>query len=377
MAFRPLADLRVEDVDCKVRVRVLRMWDVKQNGYGESVLRKMMIVDAAGYEMEVVIHRISFPRFGGIMREGAVYRFANFLVQRNTTAFRVTAPDFRIVLLPDSVCEEMVDSEVIPKFSFRFLKTDQFEAAFQNRNYLSDLVGQLVQSQPAEQLGNDYVSIKKKDLHIRLTDGEVVKVIVWDSIVDQLELFLEDEPETGVVLILTSAIVHKYHGEYYFSSSRASKLYGNLHYPDGHDMLDFSDNGVPRKVGEICQSFIVPSSIKLLEDLNVDGPLKGVTYKVTAEVSEVNAYWSDRKKSFMVELKVKDEHDSCDFIFTSNSFRSMTDSIFKNDLQFERSSFDVNLKSMKGKKFQFSVKSVPRFYNPEAVHHVVVKISSG
>ncbi|CAI0550301.1 unnamed protein product [Linum tenue] len=268
MSLRALVDLGVEDVDCGVHVRVLRKWNVKKRGTKEDVFVNMIIVDASGYQMEIVIHKILIPRFAPLIREGSVYYFGQFLVQRNTTSFRVTAPKFRIVLLPDSV-------------------------------------------------------------------------ILWDSLVDQLDNFLSTESEIGTVLTVTSVYVHKYHGEYFFSSSCASKMHCNLHYPPGHALLNFSSSsGVPRSDGEICQSLIVPSSVKSMEALNAAGPIKGLTFKIQAEVIEVNAYWSDRQEAFIVQLLVKDGNDGCALIFKSNVFWSITDSIFESAAQFERSSFE-------------------------------------
>ncbi|CAL1368073.1 unnamed protein product [Linum trigynum] len=289
MAVRALADLDVQDVDCTVHVRVLRKWNIKQRGSDEIGFVNMIVTDAQSSKMEVVIHKILIPKFAPSIREGTIYKLGQFLVQRNTTAFRVTAPKFRIVLLPDSV-------------------------------------------------------------------------ILWDSLVDQLDNVLTIESETGAVVIFTSVYVHKYHGEYYFSTSCASKLYWNLHYPRAHSMLDFSSRGIPRKDGEICQSFIVPTSVGLLEALNVDCPIKGLTYNIAAEVTEVNAFWSDRQNAFITQLLVKDDNDCCAFLFKSNAFRSISDSIFGTELQFERSSFEVNLKLLKGKTFQFLMKPVPHFY---------------
>ncbi|CAL1412012.1 unnamed protein product [Linum trigynum] len=305
MPLRALVDLGIEDVDCGVHVRVLRKWNVKKRGTKEDVCVNMIIVDASGYQMEIVIHKILIPRFAPLIKEGCVYYFGQFLVNRNTASFRVTAPKFCIVLLPDSV-------------------------------------------------------------------------ILWDSLVDQLENFLSTESEIGAVLTITSVYVHKYHGEYFFSSSCASKMFCNLHYPPGHALLDFSGgSGVPRSDGEICQSLIVPCSVKSMEALNAAGPIKGLTFKIEAEVTEVNAHWSDRQGAFIVQLLVKDGNDGCALIFKSNAFWSITDSIFESAAQFQRSSFEVNLKSFRGKMFQFLVKAVPHFYKPGAVHFEVVKIFSG
>ncbi|CAL1381178.1 unnamed protein product [Linum trigynum] len=304
MALRALVDLGIEDVDCGVHVRVLRKWTVKKRGTKEAVVN-MIIVDASGYQMEIVIHKILIPRFDRLIKEGSMYYFGQFLVQRNTTSFRVTAPKFRIVLLPDSV-------------------------------------------------------------------------ILWDSLIDQLDNFLSTESEVGTVLTITSVYVHKYHGEYFFSSSCAFKIYCNLHYPPGHALLDFSSgSGVPRSDGEICQSLIVPSSIKSMEALNAAGPFKGLTFKIEAEVTQVDAYWSDRQEAFIVQLLVKDGNDSCALIFKSNVFWSITDSIFESAAQFQRSVFEVNLKSLRGKMFQFLVKVVPHFYKPGGVHFELVKIFRG
>ncbi|CAL1385746.1 unnamed protein product [Linum trigynum] len=274
MPLRALVDLGIEDVDCGVHVRVLRKWTVKNRSTKEDVFVNMIIVDASGYQMEIVIHKILIPRFAPLIMEGSVYYFGQFLVQRNTTSFRVTAPKFRIVLLPDSVCEELVDCADIPKFSFRFLETGGFKDAFEGQDFLFDLAGKMVQCDATELLCDEMASIKKKNIQIRLIDGEIVKVILWDSLVDQLDNYLATESEIGTVLTITSVYVHKYHGEYFFSSSCASKMHCNLHYPPGHPLLDFStSSGVPRSDGEICQSLIVPSSVKSMEALNAAGPI--------------------------------------------------------------------------------------------------------
>ncbi|CAL1411423.1 unnamed protein product [Linum trigynum] len=276
MALRPLVDLGIEDVDCGVHVRVLRKWAVKKRGTKEAVFVNMIIVDAYGYQMEIVIHKILIPRFDRLIKEGSVYYFGQFLVQRNTTSLTISFP-----------------------------------------------------------------------LNLKL--GQCSQSLLFMCI-----------------------------REFFFSSSCASKMHCNLHYPPGHALLDFSSgSGVPRSDGEICQSLIVPSSIKSMEALNAAGPFKGLTFKIEAEVTQVDAYWSDRQDSFIVQLLVKDGKDGCALIFKSNVFWSITDSIFESAAQFQRSGFEVNLKSLRGKMFQFLVKVVPHFYKPGGVHFEVVKIFRG
>ncbi|CAL1413271.1 unnamed protein product [Linum trigynum] len=357
MEFRSLSQLNLHEDNAAVRVRILQLWrTMKPDGVQIHQLH-MLLLDNEGTEMQGLVSSVNVPEFQPILQAGRIYVFRNFVVRSYHGHYRVSPSTRRICFSDDTLVEEVANAHDIPTYNFRFLAAADLPQAVHNHAYMSDIIGEVVAAGPEQALFEDVAVLRRKTVDLRLIEGDIVEVILWDGLIDQFQELMPHHPGPGTTVVFTSVVVQHFNGQHYCVGSNATKLYCNLHYPHQHPLLNNIENAL-LAIDYTLEEALGVSIISSISELNMyktDINNQGIYFIVDAQVKDVNIFWSPSRLKFMVQLNIHKGSDEVVVMFMTSKFRWIASRIIEGTDREWTQNFSILLESLRGQSFKLMV----------------------
>ncbi|CAL1380784.1 unnamed protein product [Linum trigynum] len=337
MPLLSLALLNQHNDDSAVRVRLLRLWRTMRPDGITIQQFHMLFVDNQGTEIEGLIDTDEIPLFDPfLLNEGKIYRITNF---------------------HETFVEELPNGHDIPAYNFRFLDASDLPNAVHNHAYMSDIIGVLVLADPEEALFEDVALLRRKSVLLRMMQGPIVEIVLWDELIDHFDDAIPNDPTPGAVVVFTSVVVHHFNGQPYCVASNATKTYWNLHYPIAHPLLHNLANANLAIDYTFDDALWVstPCSIPELNLYKNDINNQGRLYICGRQVQNVDVFWSTEKLKYIVRMIVANGVDEVRFIFTTGKFRWIASRIIEESEKEWSNNFRNLLAYLRGNSFKFMV----------------------
>ncbi|CAL1390912.1 unnamed protein product [Linum trigynum] len=123
-------------------------------------------------------------------------------------------------------------TEEMPRYKFRFLKSADFDNKCNEINILSDVFGRLREYSTTASHSNGTTQTVRKELQISLPGEERVQVTLRGEIIEQFNNIIAANANEAILLIITSIVVKEYKGYKFLSTTTATRIYGNLNIPE-------------------------------------------------------------------------------------------------------------------------------------------------
>ncbi|KVH93752.1 Nucleic acid-binding, OB-fold, partial [Cynara cardunculus var. scolymus] len=228
MEFTHLKNLKNDNNNIIIRIRICRMWEsLKSKKGGELISLDMILID----EEENLIHASIWsglvPKFRTLLHEGVLYEIKNFKVVPSVENFRPLANDIKIIFQKFTSLKKLEEDTVsIPENGFQFISAGLVHSHVNDDTFLLDVIGCIQAVGHIETVG---VGWKKRDVEIitaRLQQ-ELLCGVNWPRIFDATAVKMK--AATGpVILIVTCTRVKTFQGVVYFATTSASKIFINL-----------------------------------------------------------------------------------------------------------------------------------------------------
>ncbi|CAL1368089.1 unnamed protein product [Linum trigynum] len=287
-----------------VCARISRMWDAINTKTNTLIRLDLILLDAKGNDINVQIPADNVDTMRPLLHEQRVYKFSNFKVERikMKELFRPVNNPLKIVFQDNTHVEETDDDNSIPPYNFRFIKAAEIPGKVGKPQLLCDTIGYLLKHSNTSKKCNGVSRSVRKELHIQLPEGSKIQVTLWGSIITQFDEVFKAATAAGksVILIITSTYVKKdAHGVPFFSSSTATKIYGNLDIPEVK-AFHVIDEEVPEQqvLGKPPVEYVLkddpepkPATIAELAELKNDIDNEGKHFFLKAKIEEVEDNW--------------------------------------------------------------------------------------
>ncbi|KAI9124152.1 hypothetical protein K1719_005452 [Acacia pycnantha] len=127
-----------------VVVRVFRKWNVYQKSApAELFCVTMVLIDEEGRTIQAsVLNKNLLPRFHLSIKEGQIYKFANFEVTSNINQYRATSHPFKITFTSQTYSVEDEDIATIPSYAYSFFPIPEI-MKIDFRHPVDNLIGML------------------------------------------------------------------------------------------------------------------------------------------------------------------------------------------------------------------------------------------
>ncbi|KAF6176535.1 hypothetical protein GIB67_007918 [Kingdonia uniflora] len=211
----------------RLKVRVSRLWNMLDFGNKKNTNRiEMLLIVEKGEKIHAVIHKKLIPSYEKFLKEGSVYIIDRFSVEHQQGNYRPCDHTYKITIKWDTKLTSIDGiNDEIPLYKFQFLSF---------KDYQQDVIGRLhTISETKNYNKEDGQSFRRRDIMIKDESGYVLKITLWDDIVDQIPLNIFDDKESNKIVIATSTIGKEFQGIYHLSSTMSTKLYINLGIPEG------------------------------------------------------------------------------------------------------------------------------------------------
>ncbi|KVI00863.1 Nucleic acid-binding, OB-fold [Cynara cardunculus var. scolymus] len=228
MEFTHLKNLKNDNNNIIIRIRISRMWESLNNKKGgELISLDMILIDeeASESDYENLIHANIWsglvPKFRTLLHEGVLYEIKNFKVVPSVGNFRPLANDIKIIFQKFTSLKKLEEDTVSkPKNGFQFISAGLVHSRVNDDTILLDVIGCIQVVGHIETVG---VGWKKRDLDYNQLLCGVKLPEDFDATTVKMKA------ATGpVILIVTCTRVKTFQGVVYFATTSASKIFINL-----------------------------------------------------------------------------------------------------------------------------------------------------
>ncbi|CAI0473182.1 unnamed protein product [Linum tenue] len=292
MAFNGIRDLESEKQLWSGHCRVSRAW-LGVNVTTDKVLHfDLILMDAKGNDIWVHIPPVLQEHFKRLLKEQQVYTIKNFELHTTHLKYRPIANTYIMSFSRKTTVEHVPDVPSIPAFKFKFLKASEMASKLNDVVVLSDVVGQVVQHSDAIKTTNLARKTIRKELQLKLIEGDVVKVIIWGRVVADFDKLIKPGDDEQVILVVTAVSVKPFLGELCFNSSGSTVLYPNLDIPE---VKAFTTRNVQSQQPVFVElpppPFIPNITLSELLELQLDPDNEECVYAVECKVVGIKPFW--------------------------------------------------------------------------------------
>ncbi|XVF04125.1 hypothetical protein REPUB_Repub05bG0055100 [Reevesia pubescens] len=220
--------------DWKIKVRVCRLWDVRDYKDREKIIStEMVIADEEGNYMHAVIWHKFVIKYKDFLNEGRVYYMKNFSVMSNKAKYKVVSKCAFMISFFQATYLKLLDGnyDYIPLHIFEFVSFGELKSRVRNDFPLTDIVGIVVSIGNVEEKNVNGSPVNTLVIELQDSECQIIQLTLWDCYVDEFTKKLESISGCGVVII-TSTIVKSFVGRINLSTSNSSKIYFDLSLPE-------------------------------------------------------------------------------------------------------------------------------------------------
>ncbi|KAL1822131.1 hypothetical protein ACET3Z_008909 [Daucus carota] len=215
MAFVYLPDLRGDEEDWVIRVRVCRMWESISTKDGSLLSMDMILADEKENLMHAALRKHLVPRFKHRLTEGHVYELRNVKVSTNTYPYRPLASSSRLLFLATTEVKPLgEEGAAIPRVESKAVMIF----------CVADIVGCYCGFGEVEVVGAGY---RKRDIRI-FTDYSVTSTVtLWGKLGELFDPALYAGDGGPYVIVVSSVTVKTFQGALNFATTSGSRIYVN------------------------------------------------------------------------------------------------------------------------------------------------------
>ncbi|CAL1368087.1 unnamed protein product [Linum trigynum] len=227
---------RMRDLDSEKQLwsghcRVSRLW-LGVNVMTDKVLHlDLILLDSKGNDIWVLIPLVLQNKFKQLLKQHHVYIIKVFDIKETGLTHRPIANPYVMSFTRKTTVQHIPDIPSIPTFKFTFMKASDMASKKEETVILSDVVGELVRHSNVIKTSNITRRTVRKELQMKLIEGDVVKVTIWGRVIEQLDKIVNDAGERQIILVVTAVTVNEFKEVLSFSSSGSTVLYGTLDIP--------------------------------------------------------------------------------------------------------------------------------------------------
>ncbi|CAL1378820.1 unnamed protein product [Linum trigynum] len=174
----------------------------------------------------------------------------------------------------------------------RLLQEQQMASKLNDVDVLSDVVGQVVQHSDAIKTTNLARKTIRKELQLKLIEGDVVKFVIWGRVIAEFDKLIKPGDDEQVILVVTAVSVKPFQGELCFNSSGSTVLYPNLDIPE---VKAFTTSNVQPQQPVFVELPPPPSipnvTLSELLELQLDPDNEECVYAVECKVVGIKPFW--------------------------------------------------------------------------------------
>ncbi|WOH08102.1 hypothetical protein DCAR_0727539 [Daucus carota subsp. sativus] len=291
MAFVYLPDLRGDEEDWVIRVRVCRMWESISTKDGSLLSMDMILADEKENLMHAALRKHLVPRFKHRLTEGHVYELRNVKVSTNTYPYRPLASSSRLLFLATTEVRPLgEEGAAIPRYGFQFVDHATLRGRADDVTTLSDIVGCYCGFGEVEVVGAGY---RKWDIRI-FTDYSVTSTVtLWGKLGELFDPALYAGDGGPYVIVVSSVTVKTFQGALNFATTSGSRIYVN---PDIDHISSIKERFSalsPRVVAIEGPSVakLPPEEAMFVNRMTVESLVDAVTLKATITAINNNYGW--------------------------------------------------------------------------------------
>ncbi|CAM0882948.1 unnamed protein product [Alopecurus aequalis] len=167
--FTPLSELTDEMDNCKVRVRISRLWESFSPKNGIIFGLDSLLIDDQGNTMQARVYPNDIDLFEDRLVEGKVYALSDFTVQDTRESYMSCSNEWTIYFRRGTVVNEIEgDIDSIPVHSFEFVNNfKDLRSWCDNKSLLTDVMGHIVSVGKPEEVSTKSCRIEFCDATIR------------------------------------------------------------------------------------------------------------------------------------------------------------------------------------------------------------------
>ncbi|XP_057418862.1 uncharacterized protein LOC130713078 [Lotus japonicus] len=230
--FHPLRVLRPGKDTWKVKVRVLRQWEMFPAGEpSKPYALNLVLIDSEGVKIEAYIKKNYLSKFKGEFSEGNVYKITYFDVSENSGIFRASEHFCKIFFNHRTrVAQE--HSDVIPNICLSLKNSTYIDATMGESDFLIDFIGLVTHVLRERQYVKDGRVTRKIELDL-IDDKGMVKCALFGNYVDIVTEFLAIDRNGFPVMVVQFAKIKSFRGDIVIQNvMRGTKLLWNLDIPE-------------------------------------------------------------------------------------------------------------------------------------------------
>ncbi|XP_038718713.1 replication protein A 70 kDa DNA-binding subunit-like isoform X2 [Tripterygium wilfordii] len=236
MDYDLISQLQISNRQWKIKAKILRLWDSINHNQNELLISvDAYIIDEKGDNILVTITPENAEYFRAVLHEGDVYFFSNFSVFPVRNTYRPCPNKYMLKFDKRTKIQKAVDAkDIFPPEKFHFISFDEMESRIQNKVYLTDMIGQIVNAGNLQQVftNNRMVHLRKIEFEDEMLNS--ISATLWGQLAmefDEQKVF-EKTKTQPVIIICAGMTVTTFSGKTILSSISASRVYIDLKIPE-------------------------------------------------------------------------------------------------------------------------------------------------
>ncbi|CAL1414212.1 unnamed protein product [Linum trigynum] len=292
MDLQGMRDLDTEKQIWSGPCRVSRLWLGVHVTTDKVLHLDLILIDTKGNDIWVHIPPLLQEKFKRLLKEQHVYIIKNCELNPTESGYRPIANPYIMSFSRKTTVQHVSEVPSIPKFKFTFMKASDMPDKFGDTTILEDVVGQLVQHSDPISTSNITRKTIRKELQVKLLEGDVVKVVVWGRLVDAVEKIITDLQNQPITLVITAVIVNTFKEAFSFSSSGSTVLYANLDIPEVRAFTTRDEQPQQPALVEPTPAKQIPViSLAELLELQADPDMEEMVFSVECKVVGIKPGW--------------------------------------------------------------------------------------
>ncbi|KAI4334691.1 hypothetical protein L6164_013406 [Bauhinia variegata] len=356
-----LAEVDYSSETLKLPIRVTIMWKVFKFGKMQSL--DMVFMDEDGLKMLASIHHSMVDKFKHLLEEGKTYIMTNFAVLENDQQLRVSKLLYKLKFVRTTTIRECVLANIpLHAFSFTPFEKILFEKA--PSNVLVDVIGQAFNVDDGRN-----VNVKRKNT---VSPMNVISCTLWNDFANKFISYMEMNPASLVVIILTQANIKDTKSSLYpvgvQSYWTASKLFIDEHIKEINEFkasLAKWDSFVSKQYSQYSQSSQMTDDEKFIKNTPLKAMFELQQFKeanLCVTVGQIAKVYTDPGwffyacTKYRVEVLVHDEEKHARFVLwdrkcmklTGHTVNELIEQLRKDKIERIKTSMLVDSQSQEG-----------------------------
>lgn len=169
--------------------------------------------DKTGTRIHATIGKTLIPKFKPILCEGKVYAFMNYVVAENSSRYKTTTSNYKLLIFNQTrICE--VTDDNFPAHIYNFKSFEEIKKLKNtHEGQMFDVIGAIGSCYKPETREANGTSTKLVDIVLEDEQRRTLACTLWEEYANQLLEYLKKEPKEPVATIIQFCRPTNYKGE--------------------------------------------------------------------------------------------------------------------------------------------------------------------